>query len=58
MVSIRNVTMTPNPVKTGGTVLITVTAVDVNWEQIKLDFTNWNVIKNNVPSWNELKNRK
>lgn len=58
MLSIRDVTLTPNPVTTGQTVLITVTVVDVNWNQVKVDFSTWDKIKTTLSNWKALKERK
>lgn len=55
-VKISNIQVTPAVATVGQTIKITVTAVDVNWEVIKTDFTNWTAIKNDFPNWTSVLN--
>lgn len=52
--AIKSVTLTPNPVAAGATVLIKVEISENTWEQVKKNFANWNEVKTTNETWDDI----
>lgn len=56
MVRIKDITLTPNPVFKGQSVLVVVTADEISWKTIKDEILSWQEVKNGFDNWGKLKN--
>ena len=57
-VRINSVNITPSEVTVGQTVTITVSAEDIIWNNLKVEFTNWLEVENNFSNWKDVRDYK
>lgn len=56
MITIRNVTISPQIAAPSQDINISVDVFDTCWETIKDEFTTWQDLKDSLASWTEVKN--
>lgn len=55
-VRILNVSVTPNVVTVGQPISVVIAAEEIEWSNLKNDFTSWGEVKHSFTNWNKVLN--